>query len=105
MKKAFTAILVAAFCATALHAGAFELETVEPLQTDISHETETESVLSASITPGANVLTGNKNLLTFDNAGDEDVSTPPISAGKKIVDRPLRKKGRRLLTQTANTAK
>ena len=51
MKKTFTAILVAAFCATALHAGAFELETVEPLQTDISHETETKSVLSASITP------------------------------------------------------
>ena len=72
MKKTFTAILVAAFCATALHAGAFELETVEPLQTDISHETETKSVLSAAVTPGANVLTGTKNLLTFDNAGDED---------------------------------
>ena len=72
MKKAFTAILVAAFCAAALHAGAFELETVEPLQTDISHETETKSVLSAAVTPGANFLTGTKNLLTFDNAGDED---------------------------------
>lgn len=47
MKKAFTAILAAAFCAAALHAGAFELETVEPLQTDLPNETETESVLSA----------------------------------------------------------
>ena len=56
MKKTFTAILVAAFFATALHAGAFELETVEPLQTDISHETETESILSVSITPGTSLF-------------------------------------------------
>lgn len=93
MKKIFTAILVAAFCATALHAGAFELETVEPLQTDISHETETESVLSAAVTPGANVLTGTKNLLTFDNAGDEDSFYTSYFSGKKIVESPVTQEG------------
>lgn len=93
MKKAFTAILVAAFCATALHAGAFELETVEPLQTDISHETETESVLSAAVTPGANVLTGTKNLLTFDKVVDEDSFYTSYFSGKKIVESPVTQEG------------
>lgn len=93
MKKAFTAILAAAFCAAALHTGAFELETVEPLQTDISHETETESVLSASITPGANVLTGDKNLLTFDKVGDEDSFYTAYFSGKKIVESPVTQEG------------
>ena len=93
MKKTFTAILVAAFCATALHAGAFELETVEPLQTDISHETETKSVLSAAVTPGANFLTGTKNLLTFDNAGDEDSFYTAYFSDKKIVESPVTQEG------------
>ena len=93
MKKAFTAILAAAFCAAALHTGAFEFENVEPLQTDIPNETETESVLSASITPGANVLTGTKNLLTFDNAGDEDSFYTAYFSGKKIVESPVTQEG------------
>lgn len=93
MKKAFTAILAAAFCAAALHAGAFELETVEPLQTDLPNETETESVLSASITPGTNVLTGSKNLLTFDNEGDEDKIYTSYFSGKAVVESPVTQEG------------
>lgn len=93
MKKAFTAILAAAFCAAALHTGAFELETVEPLQTDLPNETETESVLSASITPGTNVLTENKNLLTFDNEGDEDKIYTSYFSGKAVVESPVTQEG------------
>lgn len=93
MKKAFTAILAAAFCAAALHTGAFEFENVEPLQPDIPNETETESVLSASITPGTNVLTGDKNLLTFDKNGDEDSFYTAYFSGKKIVESPVTQEG------------
>ena len=93
MKKACTAILAAAICVAALHAGAFEPETVEPLQPDIPNEAETESVLSASITPGANVLTGTKNLLTFDNEGDEDRFYTGYFSGKKIVESPVTQEG------------
>lgn len=93
MKKAFTAILAAAFCAAALHTGAFEFENVEPLQTDIPNETETESVLSASLTPGINVLTGDTSFLTFDKNGDEDKIYTSYFSGKAVVESPVTQEG------------
>lgn len=93
MKKACTAILVAAICVAALHAGAFEPETVEPLQPDIPNETETESVLSATLTPGINVLTGDTSFLTFDKNGDEDKIYTSYFSGKAAVESPVTQEG------------
>ncbi len=93
MKKACTAILAAAICVAALHAGAFEPETVEPLQPDIPNETETESVLSATLTPGINVLTGDTSFLTFDKNGDEDKIYTSYFSGKAVVESPVTQEG------------